>query len=219
MFEGPWTEDYEPPDWDDGAAGPGAAGLELMGGLIEAIPSPLNELVKPLLNAQVRGHLEPYEITGTIKDLFRGEKTQGKVFASGIGVPLSKSLDALSIAFDTYANFGAVLPVLLTLRFVKGTKALLGFTKFDPTCVLEVDGINTQNTRDYANAVWNNLEQAGIPFTMHWGKFNSFLTKARVKNMYGENVNKWIESRETLLSPDVRKVFTNDFLKAVGLAT
>jgi hypothetical protein len=26
----------------------------------------------------------------------------------------------------------------------------------------------------YANAVWTNLEQADIPFTMHWGKFNSF---------------------------------------------
>ena len=219
MFEGPWTEEYEPPDWDDGAAGPGASGLELMGGLIEAIPSPLNELVKPLLNAQVRGHLAPYEITGTFIDLFRGEKTRGKAFASGIGLPLSRSLDALSVAFDTYANFGAVLPVLLTMRFVKGTKALLGFTKFDTTCVLEVDGINTQKTRDYANAVWNNLEQAGIPFTMHWGKLNSFLTKARVKNIYGDNVKKWIESRETLLSPDVRKVFTNDFLKSVGLAT
>ena len=132
---------------------------------------------------------------------------------------MSRSLDALSVAFDTYANFGAVLPVLFTMRFVKGTKALLGFTKFEPTCVLEIDGINTKKMREYANAVWNNLEQAGIPFTMHWGKLNSFLTKARVKQMYGENVNKWIESRETLLSPDVGKVFTNDFLKSVGLAT
>ncbi len=220
MFEAPWTEDYEPPDWDDGAAGPGATGLELMGGLSEAIPSPLSELVKPLLNAQVRTVLEPYEIRGAIMDLFRGEKTQGKVFASGIGVPLSRSMDAITVALDTYANFGSVLPVLLTMRFVKGTDALLGFTKFDITCVLEVDGLNTKKTREYANAVWSNLEQAGIPFTMHWGKFNSFLTKGRVKNMYGENVTKWIDSREVLLeSEEVRKVFTNAFLKSVGLAT
>ena len=219
MFEGPWTDQYEPPAWDDGGAGPGASGLEIIGGLFEKVPSPLHKFVKSLLNEQVRGHLATYEITGTFIDLFRGEKTQGPAFASGIGVPLSRSLDALSVAFDTYANFGAVLPVLFTMRFVKGTKALLGFTKFEPTCVLEIDGINTKKMREYANAVWNNLEQAGIPFTMHWGKLNSFLTKARVKQMYGENVNKWIESRETLLSPDVGKVFTNDFLKSVGLAT
>jgi hypothetical protein len=105
------------------------------------------------------------------------------------------------------------------VRFVKGTQALLGFTKFDPTCVLEIDGINTEKTQEFANAVWTNLEQAGIPFTMHWGKFNASLTPARVRNVYGENVQKWIDSRETLLSPEVRSVFANDFLRSVELAT
>jgi hypothetical protein len=38
--------------------------------------------------------------------------------------------------------------------------------------------------------------------------------------MYGENVDKWIGSREALLeSPKVRQVFTNAFLKSVGLGT
>ncbi len=217
FFEDDYRDDYEPPEWDDGAAGPGASGLEVVAAFIDMIPSVLSNALKPLLSKQVRGHLEPYAITGTFKDLFRGEKSLGPIFASAIGLPLSRSLDALSIAFNTYKNFGAVLPVVLTMRFVKGTKALLGFTKFDPTCVLEVDGVNSKKTREYANAVWKNLEQAGIPFTMHWGKINSFLTKGRVKNMYGENVEKWIASRETLLSPQARKVFTNDFLKAVGL--
>jgi len=67
--------------------------------------------------------------------------------------------------------------------------------------------------------VWTGLEQAGIPFTMHWGKFNWFLTPDRVRSMYGDNVQKWIASREALLSPEVRSVFTNDFLRSVGLAT
>ena len=55
---------------------------------------------------------------------------------------------------------------------------------------------------------------------MHWGKFNSFLNKTRVREMYGENVDKWIASREALLeNPKVRQVFTNAFLTSVGLAT
>ena len=219
MFEDDYTDDYVRPAWDDGQAGPGASGLELIGALLGAIPSPLAGLVKSALNAQVKAHLEPYAITGTFIDLFRGERTEGKVFASAIGVPLSRSLDALDTAFNTYANFGTVLPMTFTMRFVKGTQALLGFTKFDPTCVLEIDAINTEETHDYANQVWTKLEQGGIPFTMHWGKFNSFLTKARVNNMYGENVKKWVESREALLSPEVRNVFTNGFLQSVGLAT
>jgi len=219
MFEGPWTEEYEPPAWDDAEPGPGASGLEIIAALVGAIPGPLTGLARPALSAQIRAHLKPYAITGAFKDLFRGEKAEGKLFVSDIGIPLSKSLDALSIAFNTYANFGTLLPMTCMMRFVKGTKALLGFTKFDPTCTLEIDAINTPKTREYANAVWTNLEQAGIPFTMHWGKFNWFLTPARVQRMYGENVQKWIASREALLSPEVRSVFTNDFLRSVGLAT
>lgn len=220
MFERPWTENYEPPPWDDAASGPGASGLEVMGSLFDLIPGFLGDAVKPLLNSQVRDHLEPYELKGTIMDLFRGEKTQGPVFASGIGVPLSKALEALSIAFDTYKHFDAVIPVLLTMRFVKGTQALLGFTKFDPTCVLEIDGLNTPKTQEYAGLVWSKLEQAGIPFTMHWGKFNAFLTRDRLDRMYGKHVQDWIASREALLeSPAVRRVFTNEFLSSVGLAT
>jgi hypothetical protein len=220
MFEAPWIQNYTPPAWDDASAGPGADGLGIMGELFEHLPSSLGAAVKPILNTQVKNLLAPYDLKGTIRDLFRGEITQGRVFASGAGMPLSRTLEALSIAFDTYANFGAVIPVLLTIRFVKRTKALLGFTKFEPTCVLEVDGLNIERTHEYANLVWNKFEQAGIPFTMHWGKFNAYLSRARLEEMYGENVQKWIDSRDTLLeNSQVKTVFTNDFLRGVGLAT
>jgi FAD/FMN-containing dehydrogenase len=219
MFEAPWTEAYRPPPWDEGEPGPGASGLEIIAALLGAIPEPLTGLVRPTLNQQIRNHLKPYAITGTIKDLFRGEKAEGKLFVSDVGVPLSRSLEALAIAFETYAHFGTLLPMDCMMRFVKGSTALLGHTRFDPTCTLEIDATDTPKTRDYANAVWTKLEDAGIPFTMHWGKFNWFLTPARLRRVYGENVQKWIASRETLLSPDVRRVFTNEFLTSVGLAT
>lgn len=219
MFEAPWTEAYQPPAWDDGEPGPGASGLEIIAAVMGAIPDPLTELARPALSSQIRAHLKEYAITGTFKDLFRGEKAEGKLFVSDIGIPLSRSLDALAIAFDTYANFGTLLPMDCMMRFVKGTKALLGHTKFDPTCTLEIDATDTPKTREYAEAVWTKLEDAGIPFTMHWGKFNWFLTPVRLQRAYGEGVRKWIESRETLLTPEVRQVFTNEFLRSVGLAT
>lgn len=218
MFESNYRNDYEPPPWDNEAAGPGASGLELMGELFQLTPGPLKKFVKKTINDEVR-ELFQYEITGTFLDLFRGEKTRGKVFASGIGLELSRAIEALDIALETYKKIGTIMPILITLRFVKGTKALLGFTKFKTTCVMEIDGINTEKTKEYANKVWKKIEDAGIPFTMHWGKFNSYLTPARVKNMYGANVQKWIDCREALLNPKVRKVFTNDFLTRVGLAT
>jgi FAD/FMN-containing dehydrogenase len=219
MFEAPWADGYQPPAWDDGEPGPGASGLELIAAVLGSVPGPLAGLARPALAAQIRAHLKPYAVTGTFKDLFRGEKAEGKLFVSDIGIPLARSLDALAIAFDTYASFGTLLPMDCMMRFVKGTKALLGYTKFDPTCTLEIDATDTPKTREYADLVWTRLEQAGIPFTMHWGKFNWFLTPARLQSMYGPNVQKWIASREALLGPEVRNVFTNDFLRSVGLAT
>jgi len=219
MFEEPYTDAYQPPSWGADKPGPGASGLEVMGALLGAIPNPLQPFVKTVLNPQVRSFLDPYEVKGTFLDLFRGEIVKGKVFVSALGLPLSRALDALAVLFNIYKDFGTILPMTYTMRFVKGTHALIGFTKFDPTCVLEVDGLNTPRMWDYARQVWNKLEQDGIPFTMHWGKFNEFLTKPRLQNMYGTNLDKWIQSREQLLTPEVRQVFTNEFLRKVGLAT
>ena len=217
-FESPYRDDYQRPPEHKGQIGPGASGLELIGNLFSLTPGPLKKFVKDQLNAQIE-KLFQYEYTGVFQELFRGEVTKGKVFASGIGVPVSRGLDVLDIALRTYEEFDVVMPALFTMRFVKGTKALLGFTKFKPTCVFEIDGINTQDMQDYVSLVWERIDQKGIPFTMHWGKFNFLLSSAHIKKMYGVNRDKWIESREKLLKPEVRQVFTNDFLRRVGLDT
>ena len=217
-FEGPYREDYQRPPISEGQMGPGASGLELIGNLFSLTPGPLKKFVKDQLNAQIE-KLFQYEYSGVFQEIFRGEVTKGKVFASGIGIPLSRGLEVLDIALRTYETFDIVMPVLFTMRFVKATRALLGFTKFEPTCVFEIDGINTQDMQEYASLVWERIEQENIPYAMHWGKFNFILNSDRLKNMYGANREKWIESREQLLKPEVRQVFTNDFLRRVGLDT
>jgi hypothetical protein len=217
-FTGPYRDDYTRPPQEKAGLGPGASGMELIGHLLDLVPQPLHKFVKKQLNAQIK-KLFQYEYSGTFQEIFRDEKTKGKVFASAIGVPLAKALDVIDIVLRTYDEFDRVMPVLCTMRFVKGTDATLGFTKFTPTCVIELDGVNTPNMHEYANLVWELVEQAGIPFTMHWGKFNEHLNAHRIETMYGPKRNEWIGSREKLLSADVRKVFTNDFLKRVGLAT
>ena len=217
-FTTKYREDYKGPPKEKGSIGPGASGIELLGHLMELTPGPLKKFVKKQLNAQV-SKLFQYEFTGTFQEIFRDEKTKGKVFASGIGLSPSRALEVVDIALRTYEDFDTVMPVLITLRFVKGTKATLGFTKFTPTCVIELDGLNTPNMQEYTNLVWELVEQAGIPFTMHWGKFNDHLNDKRIKTMYGVKRTQWIKSREKLLNVETRQVFTNDFLRRVGLAT
>lgn len=217
--------DYDPatyvaPEWNAGEPGLGASGLDIMGALVGRIPSPLNKLAVPLLNTQVNQEFAPYIKKAIIRDLFRGEKTLGKTLACGVGMPVARAVEAMEIAFKIYKESNVVLPLILSHRFVKGTKALLGFTRFDTTAVMEMDAVNTPETRAFFNKVWEALDAAGIPFTLHWGKYNSFLTPDRVRDRYGDSaVDQWLASRETLLeSAAVRQIFNNDFTTGVGLA-
>ena len=220
-----YEADYDPatyvaPAWNAGEPGLGASGLDIMGALVGRIPSPLNKLAVPLLNTQVNQEFSPYFKKAIIRDLFRGEKTLGRTLACGVGMPLARAIEAMEIAFKIYKDSGVVLPLILSHRFVKGTKALLGFTRFDITAVLEMDAVNTPETRAFFNKVWEALDAAGIPFTLHWGKYNDFLTPDRVRDRYGNSaVDQWLASRETLLeNPAVRQIFNNEFTAGVGLA-
>ncbi|MOA38620.1 hypothetical protein D3C78_1603250 [compost metagenome] len=95
---------------------------------------------------------------------------------------------------------------------------MLGFTHFPQTCVLELDGVDAPGSRDFFKKVWQRLEELGIPYTLHWGKINFLLSPERVRKMYGnENVDKWLASRNALLTPECRKVFNNKFLEQCGL--
>jgi len=220
MFEDGW-HDYTPPVWNAGTGGMSASGLDVMGQLVSALPSSISGIIQSALNDEVNSKFAPYEKVGTIRDLFRGEVTRGKTLACGVGLPLDKAVQALNIAFDTYKNFGAVLPLLLSVRFVKGTQATLGFTKFPTTCILELDAVNVPETRRYIREVWKNLAADNINFTLHWGKFNTYLTATRVESMYGTAaIGEWKASRAALMeSPAVSRVFDSPFLESAGLAT
>jgi hypothetical protein len=222
MYEEPYDANgYVPPVWDGGESGMGASGLDVMGALLDKIPSPLDLLVVPFLNNEVENEFSPYVKKAIIRDLFRGEKVLGKTLACGVAMPVDRAVEAMDIAIKTYRDSGEILPVILSFRFLKGTKALLGFTRFEKTAVFEIDSVNTPKTRAYFKRVWADLDAAGIPFTLHWGKFNSFLTRARVRRSYGDAaVDQWIASRAALLEDAaVRQVFSNPFTASLGLAS
>jgi len=179
MYETPFDPNtYAAPVWDGGESGLGADGLNVMGALVDRVPSPLDRLIVPFLNKEIEHEFAPYLKKAIIRDLFRGEKTLGKTLACGVGMPADRAVEAMDIAFKRYETNGDVLPALLSVRFVKATKALLGFQHFEPTAVFEIDSVNTPKTRGYFEQVWADFAAAGIPFTLHWGKYNVFWTPA-----------------------------------------
>jgi hypothetical protein len=82
------------------------------------------------------------------------------------------------------------------MRFVKGTQATLGFTRFPDTCVLELDGVDADINHGFADALTAQLEMLNIPYTLHWGKVNNVLNPQRVRTMYGDaRVDTWLRHR------------------------
>ncbi|MGX1929712.1 FAD-binding protein [Flagellimonas sp. 2504JD4-2] len=173
------------------------------------IPAMVNAMFKLAFKAQ-----DP--IQGTIREIFNYTKFRGKVASAAIGIDIQDSPKAVELIAEV--NKQKPFPGGLSLRYVKGTKATLGFTKFNNTCVLEMDGVDGGKAREFYEAVWNRFEQEGIPYTLHWGKINFNLNENRVKNMYGQiAVQSWIDARNQILSPPVLEVFNNKFIADCGL--
>ncbi|WP_298791245.1 FAD-binding protein [uncultured Allomuricauda sp.] len=174
-------------------------------------------LIPAMVNSMFNLAFQPQNpIQGTIKEIFNYTKFRGKVASAAVGIDITDSPKAVELIVEV--NKLKPFPGGLSLRYVKGTQATLGFTKFANTCVLEMDGVDGQKAREFYEAVWNKFEQEGIPYTLHWGKINFNLNENRVKNMYGAvNVQSWIDARNQLLSAPVLKVFENKFIEQCGL--
>lgn len=174
-------------------------------------------LIPAMVNAMFKLAFKPQNpIQGTIREIFNYTKFRGKVASAAIGIAIEDSPKAVELIVAV--NKQKPFPGGLSLRYVKGTKATLGFTKFTNTCVLEMDGVDGNKAREFYEAVWNKFEHEGIPYTLHWGKINFNLNENRVKNMYGTNeVKSWIDARNQLLSISVLRVFNNKFIEQCGL--
>jgi hypothetical protein len=137
-----------------------------------------------------------------------------------IVVDHSLTQDALETLFDVIEEHGARGKHLLgafAVRFVPGTKALLGMNIHTMNTFIELPSIRTQDVLDVYTACWDALEEAGIPFTCHWGQLHA-LDAVRVATYFGGREQRWRKKREELLDADARKVFAAPILEEIGLS-
>jgi hypothetical protein len=194
--------------------------LGIISVVLDALPASMKEkLIPGLVTKLLPQAFNANETTeGTIGEIFTNTKFRGKAASAAIGIATEHAAQVLETFVDL--NSETPFPGAVALRFVKGTKALLGFTHFEKTCVLEMDGVDSKTSRNFFTKMWDKLDELNIPFTLHWGKINFGLDATRVEKMYGSpNISKWKACRNSLLSVDARKVFTNDFMKRCGLDT
>lgn len=153
---------------------------------------------------------------GTMGETFNNTKFRGKAASAAIGFDAAQTTNVLDEILRI--NKKTPFPGALSLRYVKGTKAMLGFTCFPQTCVLEMDGVDATQSRQFIEQVWQRMEDVGFAFTQHWGKLNYNLNNRLIRKMYSDTtVNKWISCRHQLMDTATRNIFTNDFMKRCGL--
>jgi hypothetical protein len=176
---------------------------------MEKVPKLVNSLFKTAYD-------RPESAMGTVGETFRNTIFRGRLFSAAFSFD-RKDVPALVTLFQDL-NKKIPFTGVMAFRFVKGTKATLAFTRFENTCVLELDGaethLNHQFTEEFAQA----LESRNIRYAVHWGKINRILNKKRVRYIYGDQlVGKWLSHRRQLLSDEARDVFNNEFLELCGL--
>ncbi len=219
IYKIPYTMDYPRRIRDSKGFQYGDNTLGLIQTILDAVGGKISALLIPkLVNAMLPLAFKPAPaIFGTIGETFNNTKFRGKAASAAIGLnakDVSKVLEEI-IAINKQTPFTGAF----AFRYVKGTKALLGFTKFPLTCILEMDGVEANISRNFYQTVWDRLEALNIPYTLHWGKLNFNLNAQRVRKMYGDEiVDKWNTCRRQLLDESTRKVFTNGFMERCGLA-
>jgi hypothetical protein len=212
FYKRPYRDDYVRPFVNAEGIGPGDDAPCFIGRLTDSIPA----LVPTLVNKLLAGVLNPFEKQfGTLGEIFNNTTLHGKLLSAAIGLPLDKVNRVTEILLEMNKTDGP-FPGLFAYRYVKKSEAKLAFTKFEYTCILELDGAFSQAAQNFYTAVWKRLDDENIPYTFHWGKINE-LDPDRISRMYGEDANTWIAARNKLLDEAGRKVFANQLLQQWGL--
>jgi hypothetical protein len=174
------------------------------------------------LNGQIFPDLDT-DITGTLGEIFWDTTHKGPAFAFTFGIDNKDSKKALDLFIKVVKEEGPV-PGAMALRFIKASEALLAFTRFPMTCILEMDGIlwkgndNMISIDDFQKKLLEAFTGAGIQFTIHWGKNAAWSFPGLIDYMYGNNDDSWKDYRSALLTKQMADIFSNNFLNAIRLS-
>ncbi len=213
MYKKAFNPDLMEQRTSSGGFQPGDDFLSVIGTLLDHAPSAIPTAVNKLIASQYR---EYSGRNGTLGDIFSTTHTRGKATGSAMGVPLEdtgRALDAIMEIHKLSRNF----PGVFAFRYVKKSDALMAFTRYSPTCVIDLDAVDNQTTWRFFRNAWRALDERQIPYTFHWGKANE-MTADSVRKMYGNAVDTWLNIRRSLLDEKSRRTFSSPFTDQCGLS-
>ncbi|WP_199556196.1 FAD-binding oxidoreductase [Sandaracinobacteroides hominis] len=214
------TAGYERP-WDPGHAlsydltnkrAPGYNLGVVVANILDAAPGLTPPITKLVLQDQLKPMLGK---TGSWGQSFNFTTPRAGTAGASIAVPVERSLEALDIAQRALARTGKA-PLAFACRYGVKSPGLLAFVRHPRTCILDLDGLNSDRARAAMRAVLLDIRAAGIPNAEHWGKMNE-LTAASVRDSYGADLESWIAARTELLGRETEYVFGSAFLDRLGM--
>jgi FAD binding domain len=207
----------QPPS-NNGGYGPSNDVLHIIGAIGDMIPSSIPSILKAI-DKLLKKQYPEYSGVKNLPGWTFGNGTtagSGKGLSVELGVKASDALAAANVIFKVCQT--TPFPGLVAFRYVKQTKATLGFTKYPITCAIELPATFAKETNKFYTALYAALDTAGIAYTFHWGQCNN-LNSTNVRAKYGTAaIQKWLDARYTLLqTSDQQAMFANDFMRRLNL--
>src|SRR6185436_6013127 len=126
MYKRPYDPAYTPPDVSVPGTVPGDDAPVVIGKITEAFP----DLVDIAVNKLIPTAYKPYsDVWGTHGEMFSNTDAHGKVLSAAIGIPLDQ-VNPIRELFPSLNKTVVPFAGVIAFRYVKGTKATLGFTRF-----------------------------------------------------------------------------------------
>ena len=195
--------------------GPGYELLGVMGTLTDALGSSIGKVV----NLATKQRLKPKkDKVGTLGETFSYTTPKKDTLGAALGVKLGDVPKVLELLVAEQTN-NEPAPMIFACRYVRPSGGTLEFTRHDPTCVIDIDGVQSDKSNDFLDRIWPKLVEKGIAYTQHWGKVNNY-DKDNIKARYGDaRVESWRKARNKLLGTDANKaLFSSPFLERTGLS-
>lgn len=213
LYKFPYRDDYE--RLKPAELGAGYDAQSIMAWAVRNFPWARGWILQTIMRLAV-GRGITGEVFGTWGETLETPRPLADSFAAALfcdRTRLVETVEALCGAFNRGGGSTAV-----TLRFIKGGHGLLAQARWPDSAAIDCDGPASPRTERAYRRMLETLEHRGIPYTLHWGKFNN-LTPARVAADYGDDLVRWKAVRDRLLpDPADRRLFATDELRAFGLA-